>query len=99
MDSMARPRCPVKPTFLAAALLLSAGAARAEGPVTPPQGPDPMEEIQKASIRVSKALKESEEALSKIARGERAEPKPVDVDLPKKTAPTQAPEPQPGGGG
>jgi hypothetical protein len=90
----------MKQALLAAALLLASGAARAEGPVTPPgpNGPDPMEEIQKASIRVSKALKESEEALSKIARGETATPKAVDVDLPKDASPKKESSPSPGGG-
>ena len=93
----------MKSLFLpAAALLLAAGVARAEGPIGPPQGPEQlMDEIKKASIRVSKALKDSEEALARLARGEKADPKPVDVDLPKKTdqVPQQTPPPSPGGGG
>lgn len=96
----------MKRLFLpAAALLLAAGAARAEGPVAPPTGPDPMEEVREASLRISKALKENEEALTKLARGEKADPKPVDLSLPAKEAakpsvpPSGSPPPSGGEGG
>ncbi len=79
----------------AAALLLVAGAARAEGPVAPPGGPDPMQEIREASLRISKALKENEDALTKLARGEKGDPKPVDLSLPPKDG-SKPPVPSPG---
>jgi hypothetical protein len=66
----------------AAFLVLAASAARAEGPVGPEE--DLKSELEQAALRVSKALKDNEDALAKIARGESAELKTVDIDLPKK---------------
>ena len=71
----------------AAALLLAAGAVRAEGPVPPVGGSDPVEDLKKASIEVSRALKANEEALTKVAQGETADPKPVDIRLPENPGP------------
>ena len=66
----------------AAALLAFAGAARAEGPVEGGESDDAAK-VREISIRISKALKENEEALASIARGEKATPRPVDISLPK----------------
>jgi len=66
---------------LVVGLGLSAGTARAEGPVEG-GGEDAVEEIQKIAIRISKSLKENEEALSRLARGEKGDPKPVHIHLP-----------------
>jgi hypothetical protein len=79
--------------LLLPALAFAPARALAEGPVVPPQGGDPVEEIRQASIRLSKALKENEEALAKVARGEAGDPKAVDVDLPKteRTVPSSSP--------
>jgi len=68
--------------FAASLLLLGAASARAEGPVLPPEGGGPMDEIKKAAAKITKSMKESEEALTKVARGETAVPKGVDVELP-----------------
>ena len=61
-----------------------------------------MEEIKKAAIQITKSMKESEAALTKVARGESAEPKPVDVNLPPPNSSNPPPPPaesQPGSGG
>ena len=72
---------PMRTTILAACVLLSCPAAlAAEGPVGPDEG-DPMQKIGELSIKISKALKENEDALTRLARGEKAAPKPVDIDL------------------
>ncbi len=86
----------MKRLLLAASLLLCAPAALAEGPVAPPEGGDPMDEIKKAAAKISKSMKESEEALTKVARGETAEPKGVDVVLPP---PQTSPSSSSSGGG
>jgi len=86
--------------LLLPALLLASAAARAEGPVAPPEGGDPMEEIKKAAAKITQGMKDSEEALTRLARGEKADPKGVDVDLPKNGDPAKPPpSPAPGGGG
>ena len=69
----------------AAALLLGAAGlalAAPEGPVGP-EGGSPEEQIQELAKRISKELKESEEALARLARGEKADPRPVDIELPE----------------
>jgi hypothetical protein len=78
---------------LAAALALAAPALAQEA-----GGEDPMKAIQEASVKVSKALKESEEALTKVARGETAAPKPVDIALPPAGSSSKPPESPPSGG-
>ena len=65
----------------AATLLAFAGTVRAEGPVEG-GGNDDAAKIREIALRISKALKENEEALSRLARGEKAMPKPVDITLP-----------------
>jgi hypothetical protein len=77
---------------LAAVLALAAPALAQEG-----GGEDPIEAIQKASVKVSKALKESEEALTKVARGETASPMGADISLPPGGADPKK-DPSPGGG-
>jgi len=79
-----------------AVLLLAAATAMAEGPVQPPEGGDPVDEIKKAAIRITKAMKEAEASLSKVARGETAEPKGVDIELPPSDS--SKPDPKPGDG-
>lgn len=75
-------RAGLAPVLPAALLLaLAAGPARAEGPVEG-GGEDGLEEIQKIAIRISKSLKENEEALAALARGEKGAPKPVHIHLP-----------------
>src|SRR5258706_389239 len=96
------PGCPPPlppPLRPAGARLLGASAARAGGPVTPPVGPDPMQEIKEASLRISKALKENEEALTKPVRGEKGDPKPVDIQLPPKDGSPPPPQDQGSSGG
>jgi hypothetical protein len=80
--------------LFAAALLLAGSAARAEGPVGPPEGGDPVEEIKKAAAKVTQGMKDSEEALTKVAKGEKADPKAVDITLPP---PSTRPESDPHG--
>ena len=82
--------------LLTAALLLAGSAARAEGPVGPPEGGDPVGEIKKAAAKVTKGMKESEEALTKVAKGEKADPKPVDLTPPPpSTSPPPSTTPPP----
>jgi hypothetical protein len=82
----------------AALLLLVSPSALAEGPVGPgPQEGSPEEEIARLALKISKALKENEEALSRIARGEQGEAKPVDIRLPPAGS-ESSPAPGPSGG-
>ena len=73
----------------AAALLLGAAGlalAAPEGPVPPPVGPEggsPEEQIQELAKKISRELKENEEALAKLARGEKAIPKGVNIEIPE----------------
>jgi hypothetical protein len=89
-------RLPILPALV---LLAAASSARAEGPEGPESESDLMDALAKASLRVSKALKENEEALARLARGEAAAPKAVDIDLPREPVPGRAPAPAPAGGG
>ena len=79
---------PMRTPFLAACVLLSASAVLAtaalatEGPVGPDEG-DPMQKIRELSVKISRALKENEDALTRLARGEKGVPKSVDITLPK----------------
>lgn len=82
MASSPGTRCPLNRLLLPLVLLLAAPAARAEGPVEPPPGGDPVDAIKKAAVQITRAMKESEEALTKAARGETSSPRPVDVTLP-----------------
>ena len=63
---------------LCALLLGASAAALAAGPV----GPSPEDEVKELAKKISKELRENEEALAKLARGEKAEPKKVDIELP-----------------
>ena len=90
----------MKSLLLVSSLLLGAASARAEGPVGPPQGGDPVDEIKKAAAKITKSMKESEEALTRVARGETAEPKGVDVALPPpETGPKSSSSSSGGAGG
>ena len=60
----------------------ASGSARAEGPTEGEGAGDPADEIRRLSIAISKALRENEEALSRLARGEKGDPKPVHIHLP-----------------
>jgi hypothetical protein len=82
MDPSHGTRCPLKILLTPAFLLLAAATALAEGPVQPPEGGDPVGEIKKAAVKITRAMKEAEASLTKVARGETAEPKPVDIQLP-----------------
>ena len=67
-----------------ALLLLIAGPALAqENPHDPSNPEDPVMAIAR---KISKALRENEEALTKLSRGEAADPKAVDLTLPPKGA-------------
>ena len=83
-------RCPLARRLSAAlpvaALLVLAASARAEGPVGGEEE-DAMAKVKEISIRISKGLRENEEALARIARGEQASLKPVDISLPKHNHP------------
>jgi hypothetical protein len=99
--------------ILSAGLLLAAAAPAlatavhppVEGPVAPPAGgPSPEEEIARLAIEITKGLRENEEALARLARGQGGDPKAVDINLPKTTVKTSNPQPagsegsgQPGG--
>jgi len=97
-------RCPLNAApgrilraLLPAALLaLGAGSALAQE-----SGPDIEKQVQELSRKISRELKENEEALARIARGERGEVKPVDVSLPgkdgEKTEKTEKTESSSGG--
>ena len=83
---------------LGALLLGAAGTAFA---LPPQEGPDSghgaEEQVKELSRKISRELKENEEALARLARGEKAEPKKVDIELPPDGK--QAPPPSPGSGG
>jgi len=95
MDPMGRLLAPVL-------ALLAAPAAFAEGPVGPAPGPSsPEEEMAQLTIRISKALKQNEEALTRIARGEQGKAAPVDIRIPpgqEGGSEGKAPSEQPKGG-
>ena len=77
--------------------LFVAGTARADGP-SAQEGPDPqaMDELHKISLRISKSLKENEEALARLARGEQGTPKKVDIEIPPSDRkPETSPAPSP----
>ncbi len=69
--------------LLLAAPVAFASPAQAEGPVGPGGGRSPEEEIARLAIKISKALKENEEALTRLARGEKGVPAAVDISLPR----------------
>ena len=77
---MARRLFAVLP--VAGPLLVLAASARAEGPVGG-DAEDAAAKLREIAIRISKSLKENEEALARIARGEQATVRPVDITLPK----------------
>ena len=74
----------MRTTLAAGLVLLAASSALAEGPVAPPGGePSPEEEIARLAVLISKGLRENEESLGRLARGQAGAPKAVDIDLPK----------------
>lgn len=74
----------MRKTILAAALplLLAAPAAWAAQPEGGPAEGSPEQKIAELAVKISRALRENEEALARLARGEKGDPKAVDVSLP-----------------
>ncbi|MCK6480660.1 MAG: hypothetical protein L6R43_11090 [Planctomycetes bacterium] len=81
-------RRPLRRALLPAALLCgaaSAALAAPEGPVPPPVGPGGKsleEQALEISRRITRDLRENEEALTRLARGEKATPRKVDIEIP-----------------
>jgi hypothetical protein len=95
------PRCPLRTPAAALLLAAAAAAARAEGPVGPAPGEgDPRAEIERISRKITKDLRENEEALTRVARGEEGDPGRVDVEIPPDPSapPKGKPESPPAGG-
>ncbi|MHC4925128.1 MAG: hypothetical protein ACYTG4_13815, partial [Planctomycetota bacterium] len=79
----------------AAACLLMAGviqAAPLEGPLPGTGGEE--DDIQEIVKRITRALRENEQALTRLARGETGEPEKVDIELPENS--DGSPPPLPG---
>lgn len=79
------------------AALLVASPARAEGPV---EGGDLQQQVEELAKKISRALKENEQQLTRLARGDQGKPRDVDIKLPEDGgSPPPTPTESEGGGG
>lgn len=102
MNATLRIALPACAGLLAWALPLPAAAAPVPAP-PPPEGPhggaQGAEELEEVSRRISKALRENEEALARLARGEKAKPGKVDIEIPPSGSSSAPPPPAGASGG